>query len=49
MWELRGIPCLPLEFFEKPRKELYCSRSFGKPVTTSEDLGEALAMHCARR
>jgi DNA polymerase V len=49
VWELRGIPCLPLEVFEKPRKGLYCSRSFGKLVTTSEDLGETLAMHCARR
>jgi DNA polymerase V len=48
VWELRGISCLPLEVFEKPRKGLCCSRSFGRPVTTIEDLGEALAMHCAR-
>lgn len=48
VWELRGMPCLPLEVFEKPRKGLCCSRSFGRPVTTIEDLGEALAMHCAR-
>jgi DNA polymerase V len=48
VWELRGIPCLPLEVFEKPRKGLCCSRSFGRHVTTIEDLGEALAMHCAR-
>lgn len=48
VWELRGVPCLPLEVFEKPRKGLCCSRSFGRPVTTIEDLGEALAMHCAR-
>lgn len=48
VWELRGISCLPLEVFEKPRKGLCCSRSFGKPVTTVEDLGEAVAMHCAR-
>ncbi|HEY0100131.1 MAG TPA: DUF4113 domain-containing protein, partial [Pyrinomonadaceae bacterium] len=48
VWELRGIPCLPLEVFEKPRKGLCCSRSFGRPVTTVEDLGEAVAMHCAR-
>jgi DNA polymerase V len=48
VWELRGIPCLPLEVFEKPRKGLCCSRSFGRPVTTIEDLGEALVMHCAR-
>jgi DNA polymerase V len=48
VWELRGISCLPLEVFEKPRKGLCCSRSFGRPVTTIEDLGEAMAMHCAR-
>lgn len=48
VWELRGIPCLPLEVFEKPRKGLCCSRSFGRPVTTMEDLSEAVAMHCAR-
>jgi DNA polymerase V len=48
VWELRGISCLPLEVFEKPRKGLCCSRSFGRPVTTIEDLSEAVAMHCAR-
>ena len=32
VWELRGISCLPLEAFEKPRKGLCCSRSFGRPV-----------------
>jgi DNA polymerase V len=48
VWELRGIPCLPPEVFENPRKGLCCSRSFGRPVTNIEDLGEAVAMHCAR-
>jgi DNA polymerase V len=48
VWELRGVSCLPLEVFEKPRKGLCCSRSFGRPVTTIEDLSEAVAMHCAR-
>lgn len=48
VWELRGISCLPLEVFEKPRKGLCCSRSFGRPVTTIEDLSESIAMHCAR-
>lgn len=48
VWELRGISCLPLEVFEKPRKGLCCSRSFGRPVTTPEELGEAVALHCAR-
>jgi DNA polymerase V len=48
VWELRGISCLPLEAFEKPRKGLCCSRSFGRPVTTIEELGEAIATHAAR-
>ena len=48
VWELRGTPCLPLEVFERPRKGLCCSRSFGRPVTTIEELGEALAMHATR-
>ncbi|HEY0319455.1 MAG TPA: Y-family DNA polymerase [Pyrinomonadaceae bacterium] len=48
VWELRGISCLPLEVFEKPRKGLCCSRSFGRHVISMEDLCEAVAMHCAR-
>jgi DNA polymerase V len=48
VWELRGISCLPLEVFEKPKKGICCSRSFGKPVVSIEDLAEALAMHAAR-
>ena len=48
VWELRGISCLPLEAFEKPRKSLCCSRSFGRPVLTLEELGEAITMHAVR-
>lgn len=48
VWELRGISCLPIEVFERPRKGLCCSRSFGRPVTTLEDLKEAVSMHCTR-
>jgi DNA polymerase V len=48
VWELRGISCLPLEVFEKPRKGICCSRSFGRPVISLEELGEAVAMHCTR-
>lgn len=47
-WELRGISCLPLEVFEKPRKGLCCSRFFGRPVTALEELSESIAMHCVR-
>ena len=48
VYELRGISCLPLEVFERPKKGLCCSRSFGKAVTTIEELREAIAMHAAR-
>ena len=48
VWELRGISCLPLEAFERPRKGLCCSRSFGRPVTSLEDLKESVATHCSR-
>lgn len=48
VWELRGISCLPLEVFEKPRKGLCCSRSFGRPVIMLEELSEAIATHAAR-
>jgi DNA polymerase V len=48
VWELRGISCLPLEVFEKPKKGICCSRSFGQRVTTIEDLREAVSMHAAR-
>jgi DNA polymerase V len=48
VWELRGISCLPLEVFEKPRKGLCCSRSFGRPVFTLEELCESIAKHATR-
>lgn len=48
VWELRGISCLPLEAFEKPRRSLCCSRSFGRPVFTLPELREAVAMHATR-
>jgi DNA polymerase V len=48
VWELRGISCLPLEVFEKPRKGLCCSRSFGRAVLTLPELCEAVAMHATR-
>jgi len=48
VWELRGISCLPLELFEKPKKGICCSRSFGQGIKAIEDLREAVAMHAAR-
>ncbi|MDT5155830.1 MAG: polymerase [Acidobacteriota bacterium] len=48
VWELRGISCLPLEAFEKPKQGICCSRAFGQPVMTLEALGEGVSMHAAR-
>ena len=42
--ELQGEQCL--EDIPTTRKTLFNSRSFGTPVTTKEDLREALAFHC---
>ncbi len=47
-WELRGKSCLPLELFEKPKKGICCSRSFGNGIKTLEDLRQAITMHAAR-
>ncbi len=41
--ELGGLRCFGLEQSPRPRKNICSSRSFGRPVTTLEDLEEALA------
>jgi len=46
--ELQGISCLKLEESAETQASIVRSRSFGKPVTTIEDLKEALAMHAAK-
>lgn len=47
VWELRGIPCLPLELTPPPKKAIGRSRSFGRPVNSLKHLKEALATHAA--
>jgi DNA polymerase V len=46
--ELRGIPCVELEEVAPPKQQILSSRSFGQPVTTLDDLSEAVAYHAAR-
>jgi DNA polymerase V len=46
--ELRGLPCLSLEEFAPVRKSVVSSRSFGRPVSSIEDMHEALSMHVSR-
>ncbi|HYF02042.1 MAG TPA: translesion error-prone DNA polymerase V subunit UmuC [Patescibacteria group bacterium] len=45
--ELRGIPCLSLEDVPA-KKQIICSRSFGRGVITFEDLRESVSMHMTR-
>lgn len=42
LWELRGTSCLLLEE-SGPKKNIACSRSFGKIVTEASELAEALS------
>lgn len=48
IYELRGIPCLPLEQVVPDRKNIMCSRSFGIPVETREGMSEAVSTYAAR-
>lgn len=43
--ELRGNSCIKLEDSPAIRKSVCCSRSFGKPVESLEDLSEAVALY----
>ncbi|SDG95180.1 DNA polymerase V [Paraburkholderia phenazinium] len=40
--ELNGIACYPFESEAQPQKQIICSRSFGHPVVTQDDLAVAV-------
>ena len=46
--ELAGEACLDWEDSPAPKKEIMCSRSFGRPVLSMEDLAQALSMFVSR-
>ena len=46
--ELQGVSCLGLEEVVPDRKNICCSRSFGRPVEDLDELREAVAMHASR-
>lgn len=47
--ELRGIPCLPVEPGPAPpRQEIMCSKTFGRDITSLDELTEAVATYTAR-
>lgn len=41
--ELNGTPCIEMEFYEKPKKTICTSRSFGKDLEDFKDLKEAIS------
>jgi DNA polymerase V len=48
VWELRGVPCIPLDELPAPKKGIVSSRSFGRPVERLDELGEAVATYAGR-
>jgi DNA polymerase V len=46
--ELRGQNCFPLELNPIPKKSIVSSRSFGEPITTLEELSQAVATHATK-
>ena len=46
--ELQGISCYPLSFNPPSRKTIACTRSFGRSVTTWQDMSEAIASYMTR-
>jgi DNA polymerase V len=48
VWELRGVSCIALEEIAPQRKGLAVTRSFGRPVTSLDELREAVASYATR-
>lgn len=46
--ELLGVPCLPLELLTPDRKSIVASRSFGRALTTHEEVAEAVSAFASR-
>jgi DNA polymerase V len=46
--ELNGISCLSLEEVSPDKKNICCSRSFGHPIDSLDELAEAIAFFAAR-
>lgn len=43
--ELRGIPCIELDYTPSPKKAIVSSRSFGKPTDSYQDISEAMSSY----
>lgn len=46
--ELGGVACLDLELVRSPKREIMSSRSFGKGITTEDELREAVSTYTNR-
>lgn len=46
--ELRGISCLPIDEINPPKKGIMSTRSFGKAITSYQDLKEAIITYTSR-
>lgn len=46
--ELQGTPCISLEDAPAAKKEIACTRSFGKPVTSFDPLAQAVTSFVSR-
>jgi DNA polymerase V len=46
--ELWGVPCITFEEMAPPKKQILSSRSFGKKVTSYDEVSEALASYVSR-
>jgi DNA polymerase V len=46
--ELRGISCIPLEKEQPPKQQIMSSKTFGREITSSEEMREAIANYVAR-
>jgi len=46
--EINGAPCIELEEFSPPKKQIINSRSFGIPVNNLTSLEESVSSHIAK-
>ena len=48
IWELRGMACLSLDEISPPKQQIISSRSFGRAVTSINELQEAVTTYMTR-
>jgi DNA polymerase V len=46
--ELHGISCISMEMAAKPKQTIISSRSFGRSITTFEEMEQAMTRHASR-